>query len=434
LLLSEAAYLTLYSNLADRLLLFIVVSLFNSLVFVAMWAVIRRNDVPSSRYLLSLLIVFGLGFRISLIAVSPTASDDIYRYVWDGKVQAHGYNPYRYPPDSPALEALHSPSLPAEVNFPYLRTIYPPLAEWSFWLTYSLVGESISGFKAVALVAECVTIALLLSLLRVLSLPVKFIALYLLCPLPIMQFMVDGHVDAIGLPLLLSFVLLWTKGKKLPSYLALGMSIISKLFPLVLLPAVMSAEKGKNRILAAFIPIGLLVGTYLPYFLLNGAPLESFTLFSMNWASNASFFELAYMLLSNNHSARLVVMALLGLFLAYIYLSNRPMVQKLYLSVLGFFLLSPTVHPWYVTWLALLLPLTARWSGIAFVTLVNLAQVPLLEYVSTGVWSPAPGLLLLEYLPVIGLLLWESVTDHNCTVLRQFPRSLNALSLGKSTE
>ncbi|MBI4547412.1 MAG: hypothetical protein HY707_05505 [Ignavibacteriae bacterium] len=407
LLVSEAFYLLLYSHLAERLFLFIVVSLVNSRMFVLAWLLIRKENIPSPKNFLLVLLLFGMMFRISLIFLKPIASDDIYRYIWDGKVQAYGINPYRYSPDDPALEGLRSTVLPEEINFPQLKTIYPPFAEWTFLLTYRLVGESLVGFKAVMLLAECITIFLLLLLLHELNIPQINIALYVLCPLPIMQFMVDGHLDAIGFPFLLLFILLWLRGKRLHSYIALGISVISKLFPVVFLPAVMSFEKGGRKLPAGLIPTGILVAAYLPYYLWNGSPLESFRLFSMNWASNGSVFEIIWSLVLNDQTAHVIATALLVTWLGYVAYCNKSIIEKIYLSLFGFFLLSSTVHPWYVAWLAVLLPLHLRWSGIAFVTLVNLAQVPLVEYVATGVWNQAPWMLLLEYLPVIGLFVWE---------------------------
>jgi hypothetical protein len=36
----------------------------------------------------------------------PRSSDDLYRYLWDGRVQAAGINPYRYVPAAPELAGL----------------------------------------------------------------------------------------------------------------------------------------------------------------------------------------------------------------------------------------------------------------------------------------------------------------------------------------
>ena len=78
------------------------------------------------------IIGFAILFRLTLLPHDPVATDDIYRYVWDGKVAAEGINPFRYAPSDPHLESLHGGDLPAKINFPKMRTIYPPLAQGLF--------------------------------------------------------------------------------------------------------------------------------------------------------------------------------------------------------------------------------------------------------------------------------------------------------------
>lgn len=76
-------------------------------------------------------LVCALAFRITLLSAQPTLSDDIYRYMWDGKVQSHGLNPYSYPPEAGELEFLRD-SYYEGVNHKGVRTIYPPLAQIFF--------------------------------------------------------------------------------------------------------------------------------------------------------------------------------------------------------------------------------------------------------------------------------------------------------------
>jgi hypothetical protein len=47
-----------------------------------------------SRTALFTLLAAGLIVRASFLNMTPIGSDDIYRYLWDGKVQAAGVNPY----------------------------------------------------------------------------------------------------------------------------------------------------------------------------------------------------------------------------------------------------------------------------------------------------------------------------------------------------
>jgi ATP/ADP translocase len=78
-----------------------------------------------------------------------------------------------------------------------------------------------------------------------------------------------------------------------------------------------------------------------------------------------------------------------------------------YAAILMLLLFSPVVHPWYVSWLAVLLPLVSRWSGILFVATVSLSTLTVLNYQLTGDWSQHPWVLVLEYAPVLVAGLYE---------------------------
>ena len=86
---------------------------------------------------------------------------------------------------------------------------------------------------------------------------------------------------------------------------------------------------------------------------------------------------------------------------------KRTWLEKTYYAILALLLLSPVVHPWYVGWLAVLLPLVPRWSGIVYAGTVSLTGFTVLQYASTGVWNEYPAALALEYLPILILLILE---------------------------
>ncbi len=87
----------------------------------------KRGDVS-----MPVVIALALVFRLAVFWLPPTLSDDAYRYVWDGLVQAEGHNPYLHAPDSPALEALREEPLYDELNSPGLHTVYPPVSQLIF--------------------------------------------------------------------------------------------------------------------------------------------------------------------------------------------------------------------------------------------------------------------------------------------------------------
>ncbi len=95
--------------------------------------------------------------------------------------------------------------------------------------------------------------------------------------------------------------------------------------------------------------------------------------------------------------------------LAYlpVILSRKDLLTKIYISVFLLFIFSPVVHPWYLTWLAVLLPFIPRRSGIAYVSLVSLTAFTVLNYQLYGIWKDYTIVMIAEYLPAISLFIYE---------------------------
>jgi hypothetical protein len=376
-----------------------------SLLFCWMAWAINRIDLSGSW--LFTCIAVALLIRLSFLSSAPIDSDDIYRYMWDGKVQSAGINPYRYAPDSSALAPLHSTLLPAAVNHPDMKTLYFPFSEWVFYGCYQLSGEAVWGYKALLLAAEGTSILGLFLLLSLFRIPAKFVLLYAFCPLPILQFALDGHLDALGFPFLLFGLLLYFRGKQLPALLLIGISMSIKPVALVLLPILFLLERSwKQRLLTIFVPAATVLVQFLPY-LASSNPFEALMTFARNWTFNGIVFESLYVFLADNQKARLVCLALLSIALLLVYLSRKDFITKVHFSVLLLLLFSPVVHPWYIAWLTVFLPLTRQWSGIIYTATACLTSVTILSYKLYGVWEQAPWVLIVEYLPVIILFIRE---------------------------
>ena len=380
-----------------------------SLVYCLMCWIIYRIDISKNTVLLAMGIA--LLIRLSFLTTTPVGSDDIYRYMWDGKVQAAGLNPYLFAPDSSALDHLHSPLLPASVNHPDMKTLYFPFSEWIFYACYQLSGEAPWGYKLILFFAEIASIAGLLLLLGWFKLPAKFVLFYALCPLPIIQFALDGHLDALGFPFLIFGLLMHLRGRTILSSFLLGFSMSIKPVALVLLPILFFRERTwKKRIQILGLPLATITIQFLPY-LLSSNPFEALFTFAKNWTFNGIVFEGLYLLFADNQKARLLCVILMSIVLLILYLSKKSILDKTHLSVLLLLLFSPVVHPWYIAWLTVLLPLTRRWSGIVYAATASLTSVTILHYKLYGVWDQSPLVLVVEYLPVIVLMVQELRTD-----------------------
>jgi len=162
----------------------------------------RRTHGFSSRN--TLLFTLGLAavFR-ALIFFAPPHSTDIYRYVWDGRVQAHGINPYRYIPDDPALAQLRDEAIHPNINRKeYAPSLYPPTAQIVFWAA-TRISETVTAMKLVMLAFEALGIWAILRLLAVRGLPGPLVLIYAWHPLAIWEVAGSGHVDIVVIAFLL---------------------------------------------------------------------------------------------------------------------------------------------------------------------------------------------------------------------------------------
>jgi hypothetical protein len=382
-----------------------VVFVSTSLIF--LWfALVLRSSEPSRRFIL-LAVIVSLFVQLSFLNLSPIGSDDVYRYMWDGKVQASGINPYHYFPNDTRLDTLHSSLIPASVNHPDMKSVYFPLSQWIFCACYRLSNESIWGYKLILLIAQIATIAGLFALLKKLRVLPKYVLLYALCPLPILQFGLDAHIDAAGLSLLIFGLVLYLDGKKVLSYILFALSISIKPVALLLLPLLFLQEREvREKAKVVVVPSIILAGEFLPY-VFHSNPFEALFTFASHWTFNGVVFETLDLYLVNNQTSRLLCAALLIVSLLLLYRSKKGVLDKLYYSVLLLLLFSPVVHPWYVSWLTVLLPFARRWSGIVYSAAASVTAYTIVQYKLYGSWEQSALVLALEYLPVVILMVIE---------------------------
>lgn len=237
----------------------------------AVWLVFRRRAFPGK----TLWIIFiGAGlFRVLFLPLDPPRlSTDIYRYIWDGRVQGSGINPYLYLPVDPRLAGLRDNAIYPRINRKeYAHTIYPPMAQ-IFFLVVSRVTQSVLGFKTIFIVIDLVTIWLIAATLRAVGQPAERVIVYAWHPLPIFEFSGSGHIDA----LMIGFIALalWARvrGKFGLAGFALAGATLVKLVPIVLLPAFYKRWDRKLPIAFAA-TVGL---CYLPYLFGAGARVLGF--------------------------------------------------------------------------------------------------------------------------------------------------------------
>jgi alpha-1,6-mannosyltransferase len=181
---------------------------------------------PTNRALW-LILGIGMALRIYVLLFDPLLSSDIFRYVWDGRVQAAGINPYRYFPAHDALAHLRDATIFPGINrTDYAVTIYPPVAEF-FFLIVTRIGENVTVMRLALLGCEAVSVTLIMLFLRRMERPTTRVVAYFWHPLPIWEVANSGHVDALAVALMLLglWVALTGRAMRGAVLIALGMLV-----------------------------------------------------------------------------------------------------------------------------------------------------------------------------------------------------------------
>jgi len=227
--------------------------------FASVWLVLHRK-LPNRAIVLVLAVAVAL--RLPVLLAPPFLSSDVYRYVWDGRVQAAGYNPYRYIPSDPALAGLRDASISPMINrADYAPTIYPPAAQVIF-AAIGRVSQTVFAMKAAMVGFELLAVLCLLRLLAIARLPSKRILIYAWNPLTVWSFAGNGHVDAAVIGLLAAALLLRILQRDALAGVIFGAAVLVKFLPAVVAPAMWRARAGWRFAAAA---LAVMVALYACY-------------------------------------------------------------------------------------------------------------------------------------------------------------------------
>ena len=427
-LLSEAGYLVVAhpaSPLPIRLAC-------QGAVFLVYLAAVREFcGAPLRRPLPAILWTFAILFRLSLVFQPPFYSGDLYRYLWDGHVQAAGHlNPYRYAPSDPAVAALRIDAL-EHVNHPEIPTLYPPVAQ-IFFATVAAVGGSALLLKACLVLFDLGVIQVIRMMLRRAGVDEGRIALYAWSPLVITEIAGNGHVDALAILLLLLGIQLIIVGGWRVSTVLLGLAAGAKLAPLAAFPALARRVPARGW----WIPLAVLLAVFVPYAGAGSALGQGLWEYAGRWRHNDSLFGILLGLLEAAdptialksaifwiqqrlgdslwiqalyrtvypvYLARWCAAALWGILAIEVFRRCLPPLRGSFYLLAGALLLSPTVHPWYVLWIVPFLALRPDPAWALFTGLVPLS------YLLDSVPVRQGAIRAIEYVPLFALLLLQAL-------------------------
>jgi hypothetical protein len=372
---------------------------------------------------LGFLLVCGALLRITLIARPPDLSDDVFRYLWDGRVTAAGISPYELPPNDPALAEI-APELARRVAHRDVVTVYPPVAQAAFRV-FGASGHLLA-WKVFAAAADLSIVAILWS-----GAPggAFAAALYAFHPLPVTEAAGEGHLDSLGVVLLLASLAHLARRRRALAGIALAMSVLTKYVSLA--AAIPLLRRGRFKFLAAGVLCAAVL--WLAASRPGVSPFGGLGQYVTRWDFNSPIYTAAVGWMDSsglpqtakdaflglkakwNHPAwtmrvfpyfysaffaRVLLGLLLAAALALIAFRVPDLETSVFASLAALLLLSPTLHPWYLLWV---LPFAARKREPAFLYLSFC--VPL----SYALLYPLPGvsrglLWAAEFLPFAALL------------------------------
>lgn len=348
-------------------------------------------------------IVLGATFRILLLPEQPALSDDFWRYLWDGRVQMAGLNPYAHPPADPGLTTLGA-TLQSQVNHPDVHTIYPPLAQIAFLLV-AVVPGGLIPLKLIWLLCD-IGIASLLYRLVPTDRRLTAWLTYWWSPLVVVEVAWNAHLDPLGILPLVAALALVRPGseRRIGTGLALAGAALVKYFPVLLLPAA-TRRLRSWRVPLAFAAAAILL--YLPHLGAGPDLFSGLLTYARLWQFNAGLY--AVLAAATGPTAAKVVGAAFTLGVVIQSVRNGWGLERTAFWVVGSVLVfAPTVHPWYLLWIVPLLALRPNRAWLYLTGSVFLAYYGLGLYRATGAWPEPWPLKLVIYGPFYVLLLLDA--------------------------
>jgi hypothetical protein len=216
----------------------------------------------ASRRLCWVVLGVAVAMRVPLLLSYPFLSSDTNRYVWDGRVQDAGINPYLYVPADPALADLRNVSVYPHINrADYARTIYPPAAQVIF-AAVGLVWQSVYAIKAAMLLLDMLAIWCVMRLLSIAGLPLSRVLIYAWNPLVAWTFVGTGHIDAAATGLLALGLLLRVRSRDTIAGIVFGAAVLTKFLPAIVAPALWRTRGGWRLAAAALVTVAGLYAIY----------------------------------------------------------------------------------------------------------------------------------------------------------------------------
>lgn len=414
----ETLYLSTYwlRPLHDHVAALIIVYLVTSLVYLfSAWLALSSRPGGTafrSKQLWLFVAAAAVAFRLTVWPLEPALSDDVYRYRWEGKLQAQGGNPYQTRPNEPEWAHLRDETF-ARVGSKDFKAGYGPLVELLQHRWYRAVSaltpdgqRQAFWFKAPYALLDLGVIAALWAVLRSRGLPVQRVLIYAWSPLPVMEFWATGHNDAAAVFFVLLALLAASKERWTAAFAALSLAAASKIWPLILFPAFIG-WKGWRPLRwhqwLVLIPIAGLLA--VPFWSDITDTARFMSGFLGGWRNNDSLYGLLLWITGDVYRAKYLAFAIVIAAAVIVTLLRWPLEKAALAAVTVMLMVSANCHAWYLTWILPLLAFYPVPGLLLWTALVPLAHHAVIRWLETGEWQGSTPLRWWIYAPVYGALI-----------------------------
>lgn len=356
------------------------------------------------------ILLLAAAARLLLFPFPP--GDDLNRYIWEGKIQNQGFNPYALAPEAPELAHLRDANWKG-INHKDMSAIYPPLAQLLF-RGLAAASEDPKCFKLAFALLDLGTVLVLLALAGSYGMEARHVLLYALNPLVLLYTTGEAHLDILYVFFLALAFLAWRSGRQGAAFLSLGLSVTAKVIPLLFVPLFLRRENLRK---AGFFLLPFLL--VLPY--MDGLPGLAGVMgrYTGTFYYNAALFSVLQPFMENAPAIRCCWIALAAIAAGVFFLVPDPH-RGAYLLAGAFVFCAPCMHPWYLLLVAFFLPFFRSSPWLLLLACAGATFPTRIFQYETGGWIDYPLARCIEYLPLAALLLrgaWKGRT----TGPRAFP-------------
>ncbi len=370
-----------------------------SVAWLALTTCVVRCDTASRQHIMRMM----LPAILLCVAVSALPhglySDDLLRYQWDGWLTLHAVSPYAYAPIDPALSGLSftngSASLPQQLPYGDMHTIYPPGAQMLFGVASAVSGGNDVLWKLTYWVLLVIPSMVLW---RLTPKPSRvWLMIVALSPVVLLHGFTDAHIDAFMAVLIALALIMRQRESAIASAIILGIAISIKYLPILFIPAIVAGSIRRDTVKMISLTLITVGVIYLPF--LGEDLLGSLGAFTQTWQTNSlAFTTLAAF--TPEAFIRPIIGTMMLVVAAYVIQRWRgqPLTAtSLVINIIV--LLSPVVHPWYLLVPLALCLLTPLRSTIVMTSTIALYAIGLETFKGSGVWLEHPAALAVEFLP-----------------------------------